>query len=82
MDISFEEALKRLEEVVARLEEGNLPLEESIALFQEGMDLVKRCEALLDAAEEKIEMLVREGGGLKRVPFPTEENGEDSPISQ
>lgn len=82
MDISFEEALKRLEEVVARLEAGNLPLEESLALFQEGMDLVKKCEALLDAAEGKIEMLIQEGGGLKRVPFPTGENGEDSPVSQ
>ncbi len=82
MDISFEEALKRLEEVVARLEKGNLPLEESLALFQEGIGLVKRCEALLDTAEEKIEMLIQEGGGLKRIPFPTGENGEDSPISQ
>ncbi len=82
MDISFEEALKRLEEVVARLEKGNLPLDESLALFQEGMDLVKRCEALLEAAEERIEMLIQEGGGLKRVPFPSGENGEDSSISQ
>ncbi len=76
MDLSFEEALKRLEEVVERLEKGDLPLEESLRLFQEGMVLVKHCEGLLKAAEAKVEMMVREGEELRKEPFPLgEENG-------
>jgi len=75
VDLSFEEALKRLEEVVERLEGGDLPLEESIKLFQEGMALVRHCEGLLRAAEAKVEMLVKEGDEFRLEPFP-EENGD------
>ena len=51
---SFEAVYKRLEETVRRLEEGGLTLGESIALYEEGMDLARRCQALLDQAELRV----------------------------
>lgn len=68
---SFEEALARLEEIVARLEAGDLPLEESMALFEEGVGLARLCQEILAAAEGRLEMLV--AGGT--VPFPAAEGG-------
>ena len=51
---SFEEALKRLEEIVAALERGDTPLGESMKLFEEGTGLIGTCSALLDAAEQQV----------------------------
>ena len=51
---SFESVYKRLEETVRRLEEGGLTLDESIALYEEGMDLARRCQGLLDQAELRV----------------------------
>ncbi len=51
---SFEELYGKLEETVEKLERGGLPLEESIALYEEGMQLAKRCQTLLDSAEQRI----------------------------
>ncbi len=55
--LSFEEAMKRLDEVVKQLETGNAPLSESLALFEEGVALVRRCNDELNAAEKKIKDL-------------------------
>ena len=63
---SFEEALKRLEEIVQRMEGGDLALEESLGLFEEGVRLTRVCSQRLDEAEKKIELLTRdEQGGVK-----------------
>lgn len=51
---SFEAVYKRLEETVRRLEEGGLTLDESIALYEAGMDLARRCQGLLDQAELRV----------------------------
>ena len=51
---SFEAVYKRLEETVRRLEEGGLTLDESIALYEQGMDLARTCQTLLDRAELRI----------------------------
>ena len=59
---TFEALYSRLEEVSARLEAGNLPLEESVALYEEGMRLAQRCQALLGEVEQRIETL-RKGTG-------------------
>ena len=54
---SFEELLNKLENVAAKLDAGGLALEESLALFEEGMKLSKKCNELLDSAELKIQKL-------------------------
>ncbi|MBW1981560.1 MAG: exodeoxyribonuclease VII small subunit [Deltaproteobacteria bacterium] len=67
---SFEQALQKLEAIVARMEEGDLPLEEALKLFEEGVRLVKFCNKKLDEAERKVALLVRdEKGGLQATPF-------------
>ena len=55
--LTFEQAMAALEELVARLEEGELPLDESLALFERGRSLSQRCNDLLDAAEFKVKQL-------------------------
>jgi exodeoxyribonuclease VII small subunit len=55
--LPFEEALKRLEEIVARLEGGQVGLDESIKLYESGEKLKARCEALLKDAEARIEKI-------------------------
>lgn len=62
--LTFEEALKRLEEIVDTLESGEVPLEKAIDLFQDGMLLSQVCSQKLDKVEQKIETLLEENGGL------------------
>lgn len=61
-EMSFEEAMAGLEQVVGRLERGEVPLEESIALYERGDLLKKHCEAKLKAAEEKVELIRAQEG--------------------
>lgn len=61
---SFEEALSRLEEIVAKLESGETRLEESLRLFEEGMRFSAICQKRLDEADRKIETLLRKPGGV------------------
>jgi exodeoxyribonuclease VII small subunit len=64
-EISFEQALARLEEVVKELEDGRLPLEKSLELFEEGIKYSRICEGRLAAAEQRITILtLDEKGGL------------------
>lgn len=63
-EMSFEEALARLEQIVKALEGGNVPLEDLIKLFDEGTALVKFCTEKLDAAEDKVRVLQNRGGAL------------------
>jgi exodeoxyribonuclease VII small subunit len=56
-DLSFEDALKRLEEIVRTLERGEAPLDQSIELYQEGDKLKRHCEARLKAAQARIEQI-------------------------
>ena len=68
---SFEDSLKKLEAIVEKLEKGDLSLEDSIKLFEEGVKLSSACKKELDAAEGKVQMLVkRRDGSLKAEPFP------------
>ncbi|WP_031514854.1 exodeoxyribonuclease VII small subunit [Desulfofalx alkaliphila] len=62
-ELTFEEALARLEVVVKQLEDGQLPLEESLALYAEGIELVKVCNHKLDNAEEHIRVLLADDKG-------------------
>jgi exodeoxyribonuclease VII small subunit len=56
-ELNFEQALARLNELVGKLEAGELPLEESVAAFEAGVKLSRRCESLLDAAEQRLQVL-------------------------
>jgi exodeoxyribonuclease VII small subunit len=62
-ELSFEEALAALEQVVSQLEGGQVPLEQSIALYERGDALKKHCEAKLGEAELKVEKIVAGGDG-------------------
>ena len=68
--LSFEESIKRLEEIVGHLEKGDLSLHDSIRCFEEGNMLVKECSRMLDEAEQKV-VLLREGnqGEAEEAPF-------------
>lgn len=68
-ELSFEEAMAKLEQIVNTLEGGDVPLEKAIELFQEGMRLSHLCGQKLEQVEQKIEMLVEEGGALVKKPF-------------
>ena len=56
-DPSFEELLNKLEDIAGKLDAGGLSLNESLTLFEEGMQLSKKCSELLDSAELKIQKL-------------------------
>ena len=66
---SFESSLASLEQIVAQLESGDLSLERALELFEEGVGLARRCQSQLVDAERKVEMLLRERGEIKIVPF-------------
>ena len=61
--MSFEQALKALEDVVRRLESGEAPLDESITLYERGDALRAHCQARLDAAQARIEAIVADKDG-------------------
>lgn len=64
-ELSFEKAIARLEEIVRELEDGRLPLENALELFEEGVGLSRICEGCLEAAEQKISILLTdEKGGI------------------
>ena len=60
---TFEEALGRLNEIVAALEDGTAPLDRSLALYEEGIALVRFCGEALDNAERRIKILTRNEAG-------------------
>lgn len=74
----FENALKRLEKIVAELEKGEVPLEKAMQLFEEGVKISQFCSAKLDEAERKVEILTAgRDGKLREVPYE-ESEGEES----
>ena len=72
-DEPFEALYRKLEETVEKLEKGGLSLEESITLYEEGMELAKRCQALLDGAEQRITKLRESFAQPAPSPASTEE---------
>lgn len=70
---SFEESLKKLETIVDKLEKGDMSLEDSLKLFEEGVGLSAACKKELEAAEGKVETLIKQrDGSFKTEPFPNE----------
>jgi len=57
-EVSFEDAIERLSQIVEALESAGLPLDESLRLFEEGVDLARKSQARLDSAERKVQELL------------------------
>ena len=70
--LSFEEAMKRLEDIVSHLEKGDISLQESIAYFEEGTRLLADCSSMLDEAEQMVVKL-RKGNDGEPEELPFEE---------
>ncbi|KMJ60003.1 exodeoxyribonuclease VII small subunit [Bacillus sp. LL01] len=64
-EVTFEEAMKELENIVEKLEEGDVPLEEAISFYKEGMKLSKLCHDKLSHVEEEMEQILKENGELE-----------------
>jgi exodeoxyribonuclease VII small subunit len=75
---SFEEAMERLEAIVAELEGEDRGLEEQFALFQEGMELARLCDKKLGEVEKSVEIVLKEASGeWKTAPFDPGRAAED-----
>jgi len=62
-EVSFETALKRLEEIVEQMEDGELGLDDLVVAFEEGQKLVKQCSEKLNEVERRIEVLTKNSAG-------------------
>lgn len=68
-DLTFEDALSQLEELVEQMEHGELSLEDSLAAFERGVALTRRCETALKAAEQKVDILTKKTADAEAEPF-------------
>ena len=69
-ELSFEDSMKRLDEIVRGLERGDVSLNDSMALFEEGTALIRRCTELLDQAEQQVVRLKKgPDGEPEELPF-------------
>lgn len=72
-NMSFEDAMARLEKIVSKLEEGDVPLEKAITYYQEGMKLSKVCSDKLTNVEEKMTQIMNEQGEMEEFEVQEEE---------
>jgi exodeoxyribonuclease VII small subunit len=78
VELTFEAALSRLEEIVAALERGELTLDQSIARFEEGVALASRCSDILKASELKVQKLVKKANEAFQIePLDAGEDAEE-----
>ncbi len=73
MSKSFEEQMENLEKIVSELEKGNLNLDDSVTKFEEGIKISKECNKILEDAEKRITILIKEDEEIKEEDFKTEE---------
>lgn len=59
-NLSFEQAIKKLTEIVSKIEDGQISLEQSLTQYEQGMELIKYCRGVLQKAEKKIEEISKE----------------------
>lgn len=72
-NLTFEEAMRALDEAVSKLESGSLTLDESLATFEEAVKLIKVCNEKINSAEQKVKMLIQNAdGSVTDVPFDVE----------
>jgi exodeoxyribonuclease VII small subunit len=79
--LKFEEAMQRLDAIVAAMEAGEIGIEESLEKYEEAMQLAARCREILDRAEERIQKIQLDAGGKPQaVPFePATEAADSTP---
>lgn len=70
-ELSFEDAMEKLEDIVEKLEEGDVPLEKALNYYQEGMKLSKICNDKLNQVEKQMEQIINEQGEFE--PFTVQE---------
>lgn len=71
---SFEDTMKNLQDIVQELEKGTLNLDDSVKKFEEGIELSKQCNEILEKAEKKINILIRKGEDeVEELPFTPDE---------
>ena len=70
---NFEEQIEKLESIVKELEKGDLNLDDSVSKFEEGINISKECNEILETGEKKISILVNQNGEMKEENFETEE---------
>ena len=70
---SFEESIKRLEEIIGHLEKGDIALQESLSLFEEGTALLAACNRMLESAEQRV-LQLRKGADRQPESFPFEDS--------
>jgi exodeoxyribonuclease VII small subunit len=68
-NITFEEAMTKLEDTVRKLEGGTMSLDDSLAAFEEAVTLVKICNEKLETAERRVRILVDNAGEITDRPF-------------
>ena len=71
-ELSFEEAMKKLQDVVQELEKGTLNLDGSVKKFEEGVKLSKQCNDMLENAEKKINLLIKKDNEIIEEEFEVE----------
>lgn len=74
----FEHALSELEGLVESLERGDLPLEDALKTFERGVELTRRCQASLKAAQQKVEILLKRSGQTGIEAFSVPDDGPTS----
>lgn len=72
-EITFEQAMEELEQIVEQLEEGDVPLEEAISIYKKGMDYSRLCHQKLKSVEEQLTQILKEDGELESFAVREEE---------
>ena len=72
--IPFEHSLKELEALVKKMDSGELNLEESLSAFENGISLIRQCQAALQNAEQKVQMLIENNGELTTQAFDEDDD--------
>ena len=71
--VDFESALKELEALVEKMEQGDIRLEDSLQHFERGIQLTRQCQQALQAAEQKVQILLEKGNTTEAKPFNDDE---------
>jgi exodeoxyribonuclease VII small subunit len=79
-ETGFEGALAELEELVAGMEAGHMPLDEALRSFERGVQLTRDCQAALQAAQQRVQVLTQRAAGATLEDFEPAGAGEDKPI--